>query len=270
MFNDLTDGQNKNTSNVDDIFAETDQSNANNNNGQQIETRRVGLSSVSDVPNMESGQTSAMPDINNEKQGNGKFLKIAIFVVIGAILILGAYLVYTNFLGSEEPSENLVANNNDNNIVNEVNNNPVVSPDDGFIIPVVEQNQINEDVIENTGGIVPTEEETGSPIVNEGIGSQLDSDGDGLSDVDEIGIYGTDPNLSDSDFDGLTDYEEVMTYKTNPVNTDSDGDSLTDYQEIKVYGTDPLKADSDGDGYLDGEEVTNGYNPLGEGRLPGF
>ncbi len=36
----------------------------------------------------------------------------------------------------------------------------------------------------------------------------------------------------------------------------------------QLYGTDPNKPDTDGDGYLDGEEVTNGYNPLGEGALP--
>ncbi len=36
-----------------------------------------------------------------------------------------------------------------------------------------------------------------------------DSDGDGLSDMDEINIYGTDPNHADSDLDGMTDGEEV-------------------------------------------------------------
>ncbi|MCB9679824.1 MAG: FG-GAP repeat protein [Alphaproteobacteria bacterium] len=36
-----------------------------------------------------------------------------------------------------------------------------------------------------------------------------DSDGDGLDDVDEIGLYGTDPNLADTDGDGLSDGEEI-------------------------------------------------------------
>jgi len=49
--------------------------------------------------------------------------------------------------------------------------------------------------------------------------------------------------------------------------TDSDNDGLTDIEELKVYGTDPKKADTDGDGYSDGDEVKNGYNPLGEGKL---
>ncbi|MEI8361350.1 MAG: sulfatase-like hydrolase/transferase [bacterium] len=48
--------------------------------------------------------------------------------------------------------------------------------------------------------------------------------------------------------------------------TDTDKDGLSDMRE-KAMGTDRKNPDTDGDGYLDGEEVLNGYNPLGEGRL---
>ncbi len=47
---------------------------------------------------------------------------------------------------------------------------------------------------------------------------------------------------------------------------DSDLDGLPDEEEAK-YGTDSFNPDTDGDGWLDGEEVRNGYNPLGGGRL---
>lgn len=47
---------------------------------------------------------------------------------------------------------------------------------------------------------------------------------------------------------------------------DPDNDNLTNAEE-RFYGTDPANADTDGDGYKDGEEVRNGYNPLGEGKL---
>ncbi|MCK5061380.1 hypothetical protein KAR28_02425 [Candidatus Parcubacteria bacterium] len=47
---------------------------------------------------------------------------------------------------------------------------------------------------------------------------------------------------------------------------DSDNDGLLDSLET-FYGTDPKNSDSDGDGYKDGDEVRNGYNPLGEGKL---
>lgn len=48
---------------------------------------------------------------------------------------------------------------------------------------------------------------------------------------------------------------------------DSDNDGLTDYEEIFIYKTNPNKKDTDGDGYSDGDEVKNGYNPLGEGKM---
>lgn len=47
---------------------------------------------------------------------------------------------------------------------------------------------------------------------------------------------------------------------------DTDNDGLSDVME-SYYGTNPNKADSDGDGFKDGEEVDNGYNPLGPGKL---
>jgi len=47
---------------------------------------------------------------------------------------------------------------------------------------------------------------------------------------------------------------------------DIDNDGLSDNEEAK-YGCDLNNPDSDGDGYLDGDEVKNGYNPMGEGKL---
>lgn len=91
---------------------------------------------------------------------------------------------------------------------------------------------------------------------------QTDSDGDGLTDGQEIAL-GTDPFNPDTDGDGLTDGQEVNTYGTDPLNPDTDGDGLTDGQEVNTYGTDPLNPDTDGDGLTDGQEVnTYGTNPL--------
>ncbi|TAK58085.1 MAG: OmpA family protein [Bacteroidetes bacterium] len=82
-----------------------------------------------------------------------------------------------------------------------------------------------------------------------------DTDGDGLTDGEEVHTYQTDPTKADTDGDGLTDKEEIFTYKTNPLNKDADGDGLSDGDEILKYGTNMLKADTDGDGLSDGEEV---------------
>ena len=82
-----------------------------------------------------------------------------------------------------------------------------------------------------------------------------DTDGDGLSDGDEVNIYHTSPVLVDTDGDGLTDYQEIFTYHTDPLKADTDGDGLTDGEEVNIYHTNPLLADTDGDGAGDWYEV---------------
>lgn len=48
--------------------------------------------------------------------------------------------------------------------------------------------------------------------------------------------------------------------------SDSDNDGLTNDQE-KIYGTNPNNPDTDKDGYGDGNEVRDGFNPLGGGKM---
>ena len=67
----------------------------------------------------------------------------------------------------------------------------------------------------------------------------VDTDEDGLSDTDEINIYGTDPNDSDTDGDGLSDGDEVNIHGTDPNDSDTDGDGFSDGDEINIHGTDP-------------------------------
>ncbi len=75
-----------------------------------------------------------------------------------------------------------------------------------------------------------------------------------------------DEDLLDSDGDGITDVEEAAR-DTDPAVEDSDGDGLTDLQEVFI-GTDPLNADTDGDGYSDGDEVKAYSNPLDANVIP--
>ena len=94
-----------------------------------------------------------------------------------------------------------------------------------------------------------------------GSNANADSDKDGLINKVEKEM-GTDPKKADSDGDGLSDGDEVNQYKTNPLKADTDGDGLSDGAEVNQYKTDPLKADSDGDGLSDGDEVKYKSNPL--------
>ena len=88
-----------------------------------------------------------------------------------------------------------------------------------------------------------------------------DHDGDGLSDLDEINNYGTDPGLKDTDGDGLEDDDEILVYNTDPSEQDPDNDGLTDFQEKFDYYTDPFDSDSDNDSFSDSQEVTAGTDP---------
>ncbi len=93
-------------------------------------------------------------------------------------------------------------------------------------------------------------------------GGDIDSDGDGLLDSQEVEL-GTDPYDPDTDQDGLTDGEEHGRYLTDPLNADSDWDALKDGAEILTYNTDPLLRDTDSGGVADGHEVIEDHtDPL--------
>lgn len=93
-----------------------------------------------------------------------------------------------------------------------------------------------------------------------------DSDGDGLSDGDEVYLHGTDPTESDSDGDGFRDAVEMADPALDPNDSsdglsDVDGDGLTRAEEFD-RGTDPLDADTDDDLLTDGWEVDHNLDPL--------
>ncbi|HYW34003.1 MAG TPA: OmpA family protein, partial [Balneolaceae bacterium] len=88
-----------------------------------------------------------------------------------------------------------------------------------------------------------------------------DTDGDGLTDGQEVNSYHTNPKKADTDGDGLSDGAEINKYHTNPLKKDSDGDGLTDGQEVNKYHTNPNKVDTDGDGISDYQEIQNGTDP---------
>jgi hypothetical protein len=98
---------------------------------------------------------------------------------------------------------------------------------------------------------------------------EVDSDGDGLSDREELEL-GTDPLNPDTDGDGWPDGCEVrlgsnpMDPKSIPAQAywDTDKDGLSDAEELCFYGTSPYHFDTDGDGVSDYAEVKLGLSTV--------
>lgn len=93
---------------------------------------------------------------------------------------------------------------------------------------------------------------------------KLDTDDDGISDgaedIDCDNIdnqteisYNINPGSSDTDGDNLTDFDEIYVHNSDPFKVDTDTDGLTDYNEI-CLGLNPLEIDSNFDGILDSNE----------------
>ena len=84
-----------------------------------------------------------------------------------------------------------------------------------------------------------------------------DSDRDGLTEEDEINIYGTDPNSPDTDNDDINDGDEVAFWGYD-WDMDYDNDGIINL----------LDPDSDNDGFLDGLEISSGFDPSDPNSKP--
>lgn len=162
------------------------------------------------------------------KQPKGNKLRkiiipLVLIIILGAIGVGGVYgyKYVINLIGNKEIKENKQSD----------------------VIPLT-NTEVNEsepeDIVEPAEATEPVQSSPSSPV---SVTPPQDTDGDGLSDQEEITL-GTNINSVDTDNDGLFDREEVYVYKTDPTNEDTDGD-----------------------GFLDGAEVQDGYNPNGSGKL---
>lgn len=234
MFNDLNKQAPSSTS-VDDIFAETDIAARSSAAKVNIEAQAAGL----------SAQAYPESDAKKNPEHSGSKLKFILIIVLAVIILAAAaYLVYAKLTrdAAELTDGNKAADTPpaaEKTV--DSSNNPADSMG-SVVVPEVENN-ISENSNSASTSVPDLVDTNAAATVTPALVAPVDSDGDSLTDAEENG-FGTNINLIDSDFDGLSDYEELKVYKTNPLNPDSDGD-----------------------GYNDGDEVKNGYNPNGEGKL---
>ncbi len=107
--------------------------------------------------------------------------------------------------------------------------------------------QLGDNDDDNDGILDNVEDANQNGIVDAGETSprNADSDGDGLSDGDEINLYGTDPLNTDSDNDGVNDDKDA--YPTDPNgDVDLDDDGLIELDSLE--GLDAMRYALDGAG----------------------
>jgi hypothetical protein len=250
-------------------------------------------------------------------------MKRCLIAAVGLSLSLGLCGMHSAAL-AQESNENLTATNGDaaargngnassapgTVTRNGVSGTSLLGPDGTYSVaenspPIV--NVPNGTNVEIVPAAAPepvadtTVDETSAPTAT-------DTDGDGVTDSDEVDLYGTDPETWDTDGDGLSDGDELFVAGTDPLVWDTDGDGVSDGgvetavdsesvvaedatpevtedaassttsvdsdndrladADEAAFGTDPTTPDADGDGYYDGDEVNLGTDPLDAANFP--
>jgi len=89
---------------------------------------------------------------------------------------------------------------------------------------------------QQSGSVIDTFNDRARDNVLDPFGGQQatpkDTDQDGLTDEEENSL-GTNIRLVDSDSDGLSDWEEVSVFGTDPLSQDTDGDGYSDGEEVQ-------------------------------------
>lgn len=143
-------------------------------------------------------------------------------------------------------------------------------PLQGFAIDVLSIDSDNDGLADAFDGFPLDPKETNDHDFD-GIGDNADTDddNDGLSDEDELNIYGTSPKFSDFDGDYLPDGYEVQ-HGFSPKNADghwgldSDNDGFTNYQEylVKTSPIDPAATPPLIEQFVESFENTQPGEPL--------
>lgn len=221
----------------DDMFSNTDSDNAFEAMAAPAPASALGAGALrpkispeaplnlsrSPVPamNFDSDQLEAGPmmpgrvDNLEEPVGKSKLILTLVIILIVGLLAGGAVWGYLAFVKNKSETVGIIPDQNP-------------SANDK-VVPTVETDKGVNQVV-NSPTSLPTE----PPTADEKIlfGEPLDTDGDSLTDDQEKEL-GTNVFNWDTDGDELSDGDEVNNWKTNPLDEDTDKDTFLDGMEVK-------------------------------------
>lgn len=165
------------------------------------------------------------PDIYTVKEpvlARGIITFLAIIVVL-AVLGVGGWWVYIKFV-----KQNIGIVPNNSQPVEEI----LLTEEPELTAEETSMNDVETGIPPNNDDAALTD--VGAEVEDQQVlfGEPIDKDGDGLDDTKEIEL-GTDSNNWDTDGDELSDGDEILVWKTDPLNPDSDGDKYPDGTEVK-------------------------------------
>lgn len=201
----------------------------------------------SQQPNFESPTTNNNSTFQVKKSGN-KFL---VWAIVAAVVILTAVVAILFFLNSQRNTQN--QENTQNTTLNQQDN---ASQEQDKAQNTNDSSEDNGQTPAQLARIRNASSLPSSWLIqkfgNNGVGSNgnctnqnicgesADPDDDGLTNIEEYN-YDTDPLNDDTDGDGISDGNEVYVYFTNPRIRDSDRDGVADFQEL-LDCTDPINS----------------------------
>jgi len=139
-----------------------------------------------------------------------------------------------------------------------------------LVIDIIPDQVVTAGIVVQTGVTIPYSDIAAAIVAGSSVAIEIartamttDLDGDGLPDVVENTVTGTDYDKWDTDGDGMGDLDEIEeaggfyggSRRPDPTNPDSDGDGLSDGDEAGLYNTSFCVADTDCDTVTDGTEV---------------
>ncbi len=168
------------------------------------------------APQPGADQSQPLPETYDIKEPTTSRGIIMIIIILVVIVILGGggWFIYANIIKSNDTS--------DFGNVPSTQNPPAEQP--GLISDTALDSNDSNSTGELTNKVIDDNLLFGKPV---------DQDNDELDDLRE-GQIGTNPIHWDTDGDGLSDGEEVIIWKTDPLSPDTDKDGYDDGAEVKA------------------------------------